>query len=820
MRILYFLSFIYILLISLKLPAQTPVYSTPYKVTTLAGTAIQGTGFMDATGPNAYFNQPAGITVDKSGNIYIADSGNYAIRKITTTGIVTTLAGQSPPLATSGNVDGPALSAKFGVIKGITTDEAGNLYVTDTTYNTVRKISLVSGSWIVSTLVPLTAGLKNPISITYDTFSGNLFVSDAGNFVIRKITPTGTMSTFAGTLGVLGGIDGVPGTGTFGSPSGLVADGNGNLYCVDSPSSTLRKISSSGTISTIAGYIGAIGLLDGPQNNSTAQFSQPFGIAIDTKGNLYVTDQANLTLIRQITNSGTISTLAGALASAGRADGTGAQANFNQPHALTVDSSGTIYVADTGSSTIRKMVNATATVPAVPTLNSGTISGTLGSPLNYTLNATNSPATFAISSGSLPSGLNLTTTNGLISGIPSSAGTSQVYFTASNSAGISSPTLITFAINSAANIGAPLISVQPSTQSTNPGTAVTFSVTATGATPEYQWYLNGIAISGATSSSYIIPSALPANAGTYTVSLANSSGSVTSQAAQLTVLNPSRLTNLSVLSLDGPGSQLLTVGFVSGGTSTEGSQNVLIRGSGPALALNPFNVPNVLQDPTLTLYNSSTTVVDTNDNWGTPASNAHAVVVADASTGAFALTNTSSLDAALVTSLVPGGYSVQVAGKNGESGNVIAEVYDYTPTGSYIITTPRLVNLSCLQKITSGGILSAGFVIGGTTTEQVLIRTSGPTLAAAPFNLSGTVPDPKLTVYNSSSTVLATNTGWGGNAAITAACQTTGAFQFINTTSKDSAVLLTLQPGAYTVQATSASGSAGIALIEIYEVAQ
>ncbi len=820
MRILYFLSFIYILLISLKLPAQTPVYSTPYKVTTLAGTAIQGTGFIDAAGPDAYFNQPAGITIDRSGNIYIADSGNYAIRKITTTGIVTTLAGQSPPIASSGNVDGPALNAKFGVIKGITTDPAGNLYVTDTTYNTVRKISLVLGTWTVSTLVPSTAGLKNPISITYDTYSGNLFVSDAGNYVIRKITPTGTMSTFAGTLGVLGGIDGVLGTGTFGSPSGLVADGNGNLYCVDSPSSTLRKISSSGTISTIAGYIGAIGLLDGPLNNSTAQFSQPFGLAIDTKGSLYITDQANLTLIRQITNSGTISTLAGAFASAGRADGTGAQANFNQPHALTVDSSGTIYVADTGSSTIRKMVNATATVPAVPTLNSGTISGTLGSPLNYTLNATNSPAAFAISSGSLPSGLNLTSTNGLISGIPSSAGTSQVYFTASNSGGISSPALITFAINSAANIGAPLILVQPSTQSTNPGTAVTFSVTATGATPAYQWYLNGIAISGATSSSYIIPSALPANAGTYTVSLANSSGSVTSQAAQLTVLNPSRLTNLSVLSFDGPGSQLLTVGFVSGGASTVGSQNVLIRGIGPALALSPFNVPNVLPDPTLTIYNSSTTLVDTNDNWGTPASNANAVVVADASTGAFALSNTSSLDAALVTSLVPGGYSVQVAGKNGEYGNVIAEVYDYTPIGSYTITNPRLVNLSCLQKITSGGILSAGFVIGGTTTEQVLIRTSGPTLAAAPFNLSGTVPDPKVTVYNSSSIVLATNTGWGGSAAITAACKTTGAFEFINTTSKDSAVLLTLQPGAYTVQATSASGSAGIALIEIYEVAQ
>ena len=115
-------------------------------------------------------------------------------------------------------------------------------------------------------------------------------------------------------------------------------------------------------------------------------------------------------------------------------------------------------------------------------------------------------------------------------------------------------------------------------------------------------------------------------------------------------------------------------------------------------------------------------------------------------------------------------------------------------------------------------MLTAGFVIAGTTPEQVLIRASGPTLAATPFNVPGTIADPKLTVYNSSSTVLATNTGWGGSAAITIANSATGAFQFSSPTSKDSAVVITLQPGAYTVQATSASGAAGVTLIEVYEV--
>jgi hypothetical protein len=171
-----------------------------------------------------------------------------------------------------------------------------------------------------------------------------------------------------------------------------------------------------------------------------------------------------------------------------------------------------------------------------------------------------------------------------------------------------------------------------------------------------------------------------------------------------------------------------------------------------------------------------------------------------------------------VTSLKAGSYTVQVAGKNGVSGNVIAEVYDNTPTNSYTIATPRLLNLSCLEQVSAGGILSAGFVIGGNTSEQVLIRVSGPTLAGAPFNLTGTIPDPKVTIFNSSSAILATNSGWGGNAAITAANSAAGAFQFANGTSKDSAVLITLLPGAYTVQATSVSGTAGITLIEVYEV--
>jgi hypothetical protein len=364
---------------------------------------------------------------------------------------------------------------------------------------------------------------------------------------------------------------------------------------------------------------------------------------------------------------------------------------------------------------------------------------------------------------------------------------------------------------------APVFTSQPLSQTVNAGSSVTLSASGSGLSITYQWYLNNIAIPGATSSTYTIASVTSASAGSYTVKATNGGGSVTSNAAILTVMiNPGRLINLSVLSMDGPGSQLLTIGFVTGGAGTTGSENLLIRGSGPALAA--FSLTNYLPDPSITVFTSSTVAVAANDNWGTPPSNATAVTSADTATGAFALTSTSSLDAALVTNLSSGAYTAQVSGKGTASGFAIAEVYDNTPIGSYTLTSPRLINISCLEQISKGGSLTAGFVIGGTTPVQVLVRASGPSIAAAPFNISGTIADPKLTVYNRSSTILATNAGWGGSAAITAANKATGAFQFVNSTSKDSAVLITLEPGAYTVQATSVSETAGVTLIEVYEV--
>lgn len=362
--------------------------------------------------------------------------------------------------------------------------------------------------------------------------------------------------------------------------------------------------------------------------------------------------------------------------------------------------------------------------------------------------------------------------------------------------------------------GSPVIVNQPSPISIASGST---SVFRAGVSPSatYQWYFNGAALLGATSPELIIPNTGNVNVGNYNCVASNALGSVTTATAQLslsTTTNPGRLVNLSVLTMDGPGSQMLTLGFVNGGAGTTGSEPLLIRASGPALTA--FNVPTVLADPTLKVL-QGTNVVVSNDNWGSSSANINAVNAAEAATGAFALTPTTSLDAAVVQALpsVTGGYTVQVLGNGSGVGNALAEVYDNT--ANYTTTSPRLINLSCLQQVPTNGMLSAGFAISGTTAKTVLIRVSGPTLGS--YGVPGTMTDPQLNVF-SGTTVIASNAGWAGDTSITAANSATGAFQFASASSKDSAVVMTLAPGAYSVQATSISGSAGAAMIEVYEV--
>lgn len=265
----------------------------------------------------------------------------------------------------------------------------------------------------------------------------------------------------------------------------------------------------------------------------------------------------------------------------------------------------------------------------------------------------------------------------------------------------------------------------------------------------------------------------------------------------------SRLVNLSARAWVGTGSETLIAGFVVAGEAAAPAP-LLLRGVGPTLA--GFGVAGNLADPVLTLA-GLTGPNESNDDWGS-ASNASLLAAVAAGVGAFALPDR-SLDAVLYPSVGRGAYSVNLTGKGGGAGVALIEVYDAAGAGA------RLANLSVRARVGSGAeTLTAGFVIDGTAPKTVLIRAIGPSLAS--FGLTGALADPQLAVFRAGASVsFLQNDNWGGGEGLQAAFAATGAFALADT-SKDAALLATLEPGGYSVQ-VSGGGAAGIALVEIYD---
>jgi hypothetical protein len=270
-----------------------------------------------------------------------------------------------------------------------------------------------------------------------------------------------------------------------------------------------------------------------------------------------------------------------------------------------------------------------------------------------------------------------------------------------------------------------------------------------------------------------------------------------------------RLVNLSVLTNVASAGNNFTMGYVVGGAGTTGSKPILIRAAGPTLGAAPFSIPGALADPKLELF-AGTSKTGENDNWGGTS----ALSTAFASVGAFAYVNGASLDAAVFTNIAPGDNSVRVSATGTGTGMVIAELYDATPFASLTSTSARLVNVSVLKNLDAG--LTIGFVIDGSGSKKVLIRAVGPTIGAAPFNVAGAVADPQLTLF-SGQTSIGSNDNWGGTAELTAAFTQVGAFS-LPATSRDAALLATLQPGNYTVQVRGVGTTTGVAIVEVYEV--
>ena len=359
-------------------------------ITTLAGSPGVS-GSTDGTGSAARFSTPAGVAVDGAGNVYVADSSNHTIRKITAAGVVTTLAG-SP--GASGSADGTGSAARFYGPRSVAVDGAGNVYVADFYNYTIRKITpsgvvtTLAGSARVGGSADRTgsaARFYSPIGVAVDG-AGNVYVADFYNDTIRKITPGGVVTTLAGSAGVAGSADGTGSAARFYYPYGVAVDGAGNIYVADSGNDTIRKITPSGVVTTLAGSAGAAGSTDG--TGSAARFYNLTGVAVDGVGNVYVADDSNHT-IRKITAGGVVSTMAGSAGVFGSSDGIGGAARFYYPYGVAVDGSGNVYVADTSNQTIR--MGSLIVAPAVITHPSNQAM-TAGQNASFTVAASGTPA--------------------------------------------------------------------------------------------------------------------------------------------------------------------------------------------------------------------------------------------------------------------------------------------------------------------------------------------------------------------------------------------------------------------------------------------
>jgi DNA-binding beta-propeller fold protein YncE len=618
--------------------------------TTLAGLS-GSSGAVDATGAAARFAGPTSIVVDVAGNFYIADQSNSVIRKMTPLGVVTTIAGLA---GARGNVDGVGTAARFNSPAGVAVDALGNVYVADTFNHTIRVInpsgvvSTLAGSSGSSGAVDGTGAvvrLSLPTGVAVDA-AGTVYIADSGNHAIRRLSNTGAVSTFAGTLGTAGYFDTSVGLlARFNSPNSIVLDGSGNLYVADAQNNAIRKITPSGAVTTVAGnLVGVSGSTDA--NGSAAFFNRPSGIALDSSGNLYVADTNNNT-VRRISTFGDVTTLAGQAPLSGAVDGSGSAARFNRPFGIAVDASGNVYVADTGNATIRRTGSATGPViitnPAdtaaapgndasftvvaggspTPTIyqwqrkpvgssdfvnlgadatytgvttatltvhaltsamngdqfravaangvtpaavsNAATLSiGVLpvftsvaatsfraGEANSFTITTT-SPSAVTYSATGLPSWAGINPATGAITGTPPDQSGSPFSITIrANNGVVATQTFILTILPP--NIP-PSFASQPANVTSDPGQGATFSVTANGTAPfTYQWRRNGIAISGATNSSLVIAGVQAVNAGVYSVAVTNVVGTAVSTGGTLTV-------NVAPTVASQPRSQVAVVG--------------------------------------------------------------------------------------------------------------------------------------------------------------------------------------------------------------------------------------------------------------------
>ena len=915
---------------------------------TIAGSAGVS-GSADGAGSSARFNNPSGVAIDGSGRLFVADYANVTVREIvpsssgtTTTWTVTTLAGAPEQ---SGASDGIGAMARFSGPVGIAVDGNGNLFVTDSPYCTIREISPSSSGGVTTWTVKTIAGTPNylfgtnpgggdgvgagaqffdPGDVVVDA-NDTLYVADSGNDEIRMITPSvsggstiWTVRTIAGSGGPFGSPGSSDGPNVeFNWPSALALDGNGNLFVADSRNGTVRRLAppaggtGAWTATTVAGVPGVHSNVDG--TGSAVEFVSPLGLAVDSRGGLFVTD-ASAETVRlgypsraiPVASNGTETlqygqpltfelpasnpegdTLSFSILSStgGTVSVTGGQATFTPTSlgsgSITYSAAYDYAVSNTGEITLTiNQGAATVTLGGLDQLFDGTTksvsvttnpaglatrvtyNGDTSAPSavgSYSVLATvtdsdysgSASATLTISSPApsptptqgvtptptvtaapsvTPSPIAMPTpeitptpaatptptaspapsptptpgvtptpvTTPTPGATPSPVATPSPEITPTPAATPTptappaptptpNPTATPTPDGNSAN-SPPSFATQPSDETADVGAAATFWVIATGnPTPSYQWSFDGTPIGGATDPILSINPVFPSSAGTYTVTIANSLGSISSNPAKLSLNSAAGVSAPTIVQQ--PSSQVIasgsTVAFnvgVSGATISGSSLKSVMAvhpqsGDGAAVdaptqsfqwICNGVPLANAT-DPTLVIANVSPS---NNGNYACLATNAAGSVM------------TSEAALSVISTSDPG----------------------------------RLINISCRALVEPGANqLIMGFVVGGLGTSgsrSFLIRASGPALAA--FGVTGAVPDPQVTLNNSSG-FLATDFRWSGNKEIADAATLVGAFPWTNISSDDSALVESLPLGAYTAEISGAGNDSGIALAEVYD---
>lgn len=672
-------------------------------------------GREDGVGSEARFSRPNGVDVHSSGDVYVADSWSNSIRRITPSGQVTHVAG-----APEGDayVDGPAGANSLNYPWGVAVAPDRTVYFCEYARHTIRK---VAPDGTVSTLAGgeglpgavdgngTAARFRFPQGIALDR-DGNLYIADTGNNLIRRIAAGGsTVLTHAGSAQP-GNADGSLANSRFFAPRGVATDAEGNLYVADSANHTIRKISGD-QVTTVAGVAGTIGSANGSGN--TARFNFPYALTVDAQGTIFVADLGNH-LIRRIVGN-TVSTIGGVAQGLGYFDGTGTSSVFFNPSGIGVDANGMLYVSEEGNNLIRRgeilrtpSIIAQPRSLAVPAGGNATLTvSAAGGALTYQWSfngvaipgATGASHTITNVTSAVAGNYTVTIRNSL--GLVASEAAVITVAAASDAGRIVNLSILTtlsspgddftlgFVVGGSGTSGNKPLVIRAAGPSLGAlgvsgtledprldlffGGANTGSNDNWGGSPtlaEAMRAVGAFAYSAATSRDAAI--AADFQSGNNSVRVAATGSGTGTVIAEIYDATPSdtftaatpRLVNVSVLKHLGSG---LTAGFAIGGTA---SKSILIRAIGPTLATTPFNVGGTVADPQLALFSGSTQIGG-NDNWGGTA----ALAAAFTQVGAFPLPS-GSRDAALVTTLQPGNYTVQVSGVGGTTGSALIEIYE------------------------------------------------------------------------------------------------------------------------------------------------